>query len=243
MADLIEKIVLKHIDHVMVVIDESKWRLEKLGVPSDRISVVSNTPPMTKQPRDKIDLPKGLKLVYIGQLQHTRGIGTVIEGFHHLLKKRSDIHLYIAGSGAQAEYFKRYAEKLKVTDNVHFLGWVKPDLAYRYINSCQVGIVPPLATRHIISTIPNKIFDYMLCGLAVLVSDAAPLKRVVEESRCGWWFKAGKADAFAEKVLEISQSDNIDQLGANGRKAVMEKYNWASDCQVIGKVIDRFAAD
>jgi len=242
MADITEKVVLKYINHIMVVVEESKWRLEKLGVPAEKISIVSNTPPITKRPEDKIDLPEGLKLVYIGQLQHTRGIGTVIEGFRYLLKKRSDINLYIAGSGEQAEYFKRLAGKSGVTGNVHFLGWIKPDIAYRYINSCDIGIVPPLATKHIISTIPNKIFDYMLCGLAVLVSDAAPLKRIVDESRCGWSFEAGNPQAFADRVLKISESPDIAAFGANGRQAVIDRYNWAVDCRVIDEVIERFAA-
>ena len=237
-ADLIEKIVLKYIDHTMVVIEESKERLKKLGVPSEKISVVSNTPPIIKYSDDKVDLPSGLKIVYIGQLQTSRGLETVIRGFKHIINQDPDIHLYVGGSGVQTEYFKKLAKDQKIEDNFHFLGWVKPELTVKYINSCDIGIVPHLATKHWISTIPNKIFDYMLCGLPVLVSDAPPLKRIIDESGCGWSFKAGAPDDFAKKVLEISRMEDVSQIGLNGRKAVLERFNWANDCKNLQRSIE-----
>ncbi len=242
-ATLTENIVIRYIDHIFTVVEESKWRLENLGVPVDKISIISNTPHLSKKPTDKFDVPNGLKLVYIGQLQHTRGIGTVIEGLHLAIKTNPDIHLYIAGSGEQKDYFVNLIGKHNLENNIHYLGWVKPIDAYAWINSCDVGIVPPLSTKHIISTIPNKLFDYMLCSQPVLVSDVAPLKRIISETNCGWSFKAGNPNDFANKVLEIAQMQDIGKFGANGREAIIRKYNWEYDSNILLENINRITSN
>ena len=80
----------------------------------------------------------------------------------------------------------------------------------------------------------------MLCSLAILVSDAAPLKRIVEETGCGWLFKAGDSVSFAKKVLEINCLDDIKKCGANGRQAVLDRYNWEYDCNALSSIISQF---
>src|SRR6476659_2304991 len=47
-ASAVERWVLRHIDHVVVVVQESRDRLVELGYPRDRITVVSNTPPLAR---------------------------------------------------------------------------------------------------------------------------------------------------------------------------------------------------
>ena len=54
-ARWVEEWVLPRSDAVMVVVDESRDRLRGLGVPSERMAVVGNTPPLARLERPRAD--------------------------------------------------------------------------------------------------------------------------------------------------------------------------------------------
>src|SRR5207237_47666 len=48
LAHLIERWVVERVDAILVVVEESRDRLTALGVPGDRITLIYNTPPLTR---------------------------------------------------------------------------------------------------------------------------------------------------------------------------------------------------
>src|SRR5262249_55767841 len=93
----------------------------------------------------------------------------------------------------------------------------------------DVGLVPHNATESWNSTIPNKLFDYMAAGLAILTSDARPAARVVNQTRCGLVYPHRDADALAEAIVSLCDPELRRQHGQNGRRAIAETYNWETD--------------
>ena len=67
----VERWVLKRIDHVLVVVEESGERLRALGVPDECVTVVSNTPSLSRlrelSPRVHMQ-GKPIELIYLGLL-------------------------------------------------------------------------------------------------------------------------------------------------------------------------------
>jgi glycosyltransferase involved in cell wall biosynthesis len=104
---------------------------------------------------------------------------------------------------------------------------VDHDHIFHYIRNCDVGIIPHFVTPHVDTTIPNKLFDYMGCGLPVIASDSRPMKRVLEQERAGITFKSGDAADLANAVLQIR--DSAVDYGSNGMAAVRNKYSWSND--------------
>jgi glycosyltransferase involved in cell wall biosynthesis len=239
-ARWVEKRAIRQVDHLFVVVEEAKERLKEMGVDSKKVSVVSNTPPLAKADAAPFDLGEGFKLIYIGQLQESRGVGTAIEAFREIVQTDNSVHLYIGGKGEQEEEFGDRVRRYGLENNVHLLGWVDPDDVYRWIKSCDVGIVPLLYTRQLAGTIANKLFDFMLCGKPVLVSDLPPMKRIVGETGCGEIFRAGDNSDFARQMIRLKNSPDLAKMGENGRAAAEKRYNWETDCRIIAEVIDGF---
>jgi glycosyltransferase involved in cell wall biosynthesis len=69
----------------------------------------------------------------------------------------------------------------------------------------------------------------MATGRPVLVSDVAPLKRIVEESECGLVFKAEDPYDFSEKLRIMKDPELLKKLAHNGRIAAENQYNWQKD--------------
>ncbi len=236
-ANLMENYVLKRVDHVIVVVEESKDRLIQKGVSGNKITIVSNTPDLLIFNDESgvllTPLSGKFKIFYVGYVNGGRGIDTAIKAIPIIIKSIRDFSLIVAGDGEYLEELKNLANNLGVDRYVTFLGWVDPKLVPSYIRSCDVCIVPHNATDFVNSTIPNKLFDYMACKKPVVVSDAAPLKRIVSETTCGMVFRSRDFKDFAEKVIQLNDLSVRKKMGINGFAAIKSKYNWTYDSQTL----------
>jgi glycosyltransferase involved in cell wall biosynthesis len=100
-----------------------------------------------------------------------------------------------------------------------------------WLQEADVGIIAYKVNATTNTTISNKVFHYMGVGLAVLSTDMAPTRRVVQEVGCGRLIPEGSStEQIAEIILEMKRSPSeLAAMAQRGRKAVLEKYNWEVD--------------
>lgn len=242
-AKWIEKYVMDRFEHIFVVVEEAKELVEKMGVGADKISVVGNTPVLrelqfsgTGNPSEIEELKARYSVIYTGGITPDRGLSVVIEAMPHIISEIKDFLFVIVGSGFEMENLKRQIETMGLEGNVMWVGWVQHDQLYKYIKASKIGIIPHFVTDHINTTIPNKIYDYMACGLPIIASDALPMKRILSEERCGKTFQTGNAKSLAEAIISIHHDP--DTLGECGKVAIWEKYNWEKDAKAMIDVVN-----
>lgn len=247
LADIIEKLTLKYVDHVFAMVEESKNRLVSKGISPDKISIVSNTPVLKRFEEAKATLPgllgnqKGkLILLYVGFINLSRGLDTVLESLSQFIKINNNFFLVLLGTGNAAEHLKTMAKKLKIENHIGFEGWVDNKLVPEYIASSDICIVPHHKCGHWDNTIPNKLFDYMAAGKPVLVSDVKPMERVVQETGGGLIYKDYDKESFVSQLAKLQDSELRKKLGQNGAKAVQEFYNWDNDTVRMLNSLKRF---
>lgn len=239
-AEGLERIVVGSCDHVFVMVEESRERLIKKGVASERIHVISNTPVLNRFETfaTKRGDEKPLTLIYQGLLNPARGLQTVIEAVAIYSQKNPNFLFRIAGQGRSEKHLKALVQEHGLELHVEFLGWVDnrelPDL----IGAADIGIVPHYRTTHSDHTIPNKLFDYMAAGKPVIVSDAKPLKRVVEQCNAGLVYPDRDPVALADVLTRLSDPVLRQDLGKSGRRAVETEYNWEVDRKRLVQVVN-----
>ncbi|MGN0380146.1 MAG: glycosyltransferase family 4 protein [Butyrivibrio sp.] len=81
----------------------------------------------------------------------------------------------------------------------------------------------------------NKLFEAMLCGVPVICSDFELWKEIIEEEKCGICVSPNRAEEVEDAVKYIVAHPNeAEQMGVNGRKAVLDKYNWKTqECKLM----------
>jgi glycosyltransferase involved in cell wall biosynthesis len=99
--------------------------------------------------------------------------------------------------------------------------------------------VPHHARESWNTTIPNKLFDYMAAGLAVVSSDAVPAARVINETGAGLVFRSGDSRDLAEKLTQLVDIQTWERFRRLGREAVLSRCNWESDTRVLLDVVSR----
>lgn len=241
----IERLCVKWADHTLVVVEESRDRLVAMGVLSENVSLVINTPtasrwrdPAEVHPAVGVRRPGQLQLVYLGLLERPRGLETAIRAVGQVRMRCPDVRLVIVGSGTHKQEFKQLASELQLQEHVIFTGWLDYGQAIGVINDSDIGIVPHHATESWNSTIPNKLFDYMSMIKPVIVSDARPAARIVREERCGVVFEDRDIDGLARAIMSLTEESIRGEMGRRGREAVMQRYNWTIDEQRLLRVIE-----
>jgi glycosyltransferase involved in cell wall biosynthesis len=240
----VERWVLRRLDHVITVVEESSDRIVQLGYPRARTTVVSNTPPVARiGPLLERNATEPLRVVYLGLIEGHRGIGTTLEAIALLQQAGVPLHLDVVGDGRDFELFKARAAQLQLRpETVTFHGRLPHAEAIALFGKAHVGLVPHEARESWNTTIPNKLFDYMAAGLATISSDAVPAARVVRATGCGLIFRSGNAVELADCLRQCLDLHQWERFRRAGQQAIRERYNWDRDTAELLRAVHQVSS-
>ena len=225
-----EKNMLKRCDRFIVVVDEALERFKKESFYKKGI-VVSNTKNPDLWKFDALPkLEEKLIITYMGTVQDLRGLDTAILAMKYL--DQTLFELNIVGVKLNSEMHIKFVTIIQENNisNVNLVEWQTDEQkAFSYINRSHVCIVPHKNTGLTQTTVPHKLFMYMCIGRPVLVSDVAPLKRIVETAKSGLIFKAEDEKDLSKKMESMRDRTLLLQFANQGRNAVESIYNWEND--------------
>jgi glycosyltransferase involved in cell wall biosynthesis len=231
---------------VLVVVDEAKERLVLAGVPADRIAVVENTEDVARftaipvQPVAELaDVPNAFVLLYAGGFggRH-RGLDTAIDAMPAILAALPDALLLLVGDGPSRPRLEEKVDALELGARIRLLDWQRFERVPSLIAASDVCLVPHEADPHTEATSPHKLFQYMLMGKPVVVSNCRPLKRIVETTGAGVVFESGSPMSLAAAVIALRDESRRRGLGEAGRAAVLDTYNWAHSSAALLRIYD-----
>jgi glycosyltransferase involved in cell wall biosynthesis len=184
------------------------------------------------------DSQDGIHLVYLGNLDGSRGIDTAIEALARLKNIGRRVRLSVIGTGPSIDQFRKLSAQLGVNDYVTITGHLSFAKVKSIMTEAHVGLIPHYATSAWNTTIPNKLFDYMAIGKPVIVSSARPTKRIVEETHCGMVFQDRDPKSLADTISAMSKINIREEFGRRGQAAVRERFNWTVDEHRLLKAIE-----
>ena len=160
---------------------------------------------------------------YVGGLFATRGIVELIEAAALL---PDNIEILLAGP-MESESFHRSLEQMDGWQHTQYLGVLGREGVRDLLSRSAVGMVTLSATPNHLESYPTKMFEYMSAGLPVIASDLPLWREIVEGAQCGVLVDPGDAKAVSEAILAIvDHQGKAKEMGMNGQRAVLEKYNW-----------------
>lgn len=245
LAYWVEKWVLQHVDHVIVVIEESRDRLRALGVPDDRISIVCNTPvrginelSYSLPPEQCFRDERSLILIYSGLTNQSRGLDLAVKAMAIVVKLNPHVKLVVIGKGKHDPEINRLILQYGLQDHVFAKGWVEEPTKNQYLQHSHVGIIPYRCTSHWNTTIPNKLFDYMSMKKMVIASNIIPTSRIIREEGCGLIFDCSNVEHLADTILTACDVRLRNGFGQRGYEAVQRRYHWETDAERLLRVFD-----
>jgi glycosyltransferase involved in cell wall biosynthesis len=234
---------------VITVTDEAKERLVNKGVPADKILVLENTVDIGKFLAAPIDhnvlrqYKPHFTLTYVGHLNDThRGIQTVINA--PALLKDDIPELRFIAAGAYREPYRQLLDSLiaehGLKDRVQFTGWLDETQFATYIEASDICLCPHLVNDHTNATFPNKVYLYHLFKKPIIVTNAVPLQRYIGNTQGGAIYRSGDAHMLADVIRMLyMRPDMRREMGYNGYKAVMDRYNWPKTAESLIAMYDQ----
>ncbi len=241
----IEQLSLKSATHILVVTEEQTERLHSLGVSKAKLTIIRNTPDLNfldsvEKVLSNLNESNCLTLLYIGKIDPHRGIDVAIKAFLKVTKTLPQAKLIIIGEGTSKNTLITIVKRLGLENNVQFTGWLDLKTALSYIKISDICLIPHLASVHTNTTLPNKIFDYMAFAKPIIVSNARPLARIVENEQCGLVFSSQDEQDLTDKILQLQDKKIRDMLGVRGKEAIIREYNWQTDAKNLLDLINLF---
>lgn len=229
LADRIERNSLKHVDGVITVCQEQNERLiDVYDFNKDYIFVLHNTPSIKlnssidSNSYNKKD-EKLINLGYHGFVNTERNLLTLIDAF--VLLDNPNYVLNIYGDGPELNNLREYAKEKK---NIFIHGKYDHSELKKLYEDTDIGILPYVIDDHINNTISNKLFDYMAYGIPVIVADATPMRRIVEEGKSGVIADCSNPKTLKDSI-ELIASKELNIMGINAFELYKSKYNWEYD--------------
>ena len=207
----LERRLARRADAVVTVSEPIAEELaQRLGVEP---IVVLNAPEL--DPRSPPEPPEGpLRAIYQGAF----GTGRPLDDLLEAVRRAPNVHLTLRVSRSALP--RDLAERVDVRDPV------PPSEVIDALYGHHVGLLfdRPL-TRNAELSAPNKLFEYLMAGLAVVAPDLPGL-RWLRDEELGVLFEPGSAESFAG-ALEGLAADRVRvaRLRANARSAAVERYN------------------
>jgi glycosyltransferase involved in cell wall biosynthesis len=235
LARLVERWALPRADHVLVVVEEAGARLIAAGVAPERITVVSNTPPIERLgffPRAPRPANTPLSIVYLGLMEESRGVRGLLDAASLLARRAIPFRLTLYGGGKEFQDFRAHARSLGLTGaQADFRGQVPNGEALAELPAADVGVIPHYADESWHTTVPNKLFDYMAAGLAIVTSDARPAARIIRETGAGLVYRHGDTAALARAIATLADPELRHACAQHGQVAVRERFHWERDVE------------
>ncbi len=141
------------------------------------------------------------------------------------LRSYQDIVFVLVGDGKEKPRLKQMAIEKGLT-NVVFLPPVAKTEMAQVLGGADVclAILKPIPLYG--TVFPNKVFDYMAAGKAVLLAIGGVIRRVIEENHAGLAIPPGDPKALADAVLYLYQNRSlVEVMGKNGQLAIEHQYN------------------
>jgi glycosyltransferase involved in cell wall biosynthesis len=229
---LTERIFIRSAD-ATIVVNSAIGEWYKNAYPKQRVWSVRNMPDKLEViPRREGLLRNRYKIrsgdilfLFLGALGKGRGIEALLDAFSRNI---SGQHIVFMGYGELAPLVDARSREC---DFIHLHHAVRPDEIPSYTADADVGVslIEDLCLSYHFC-LPNKLFEYLSCGLPVVVSDLPEMTKVVEAYDCGW-ITAVECEKVASLFATIN-SDTIAEKRAGALRA-RENIGWQNEEPVL----------
>lgn len=239
-----DKFSQKKADGVIIIEPEHQKWVEYNYQISREMTVVSNTVEYEyyRKIKPETDILSGYSnrfiISYVGMVSVERNLDVALQAIYSLKEQIPEILFFIVGDGPNLSDLKKLANSLNLKDHVVFTGWVDFDLTKSYIHISDVCVITRSSNAWADTTTPHKLYQYMALGKPIVASDAAAVKRIVEETKCGEIFKSGDVNSFTAAIMKMYKSD-VREYGLNGKMAAKQTYNWENSSKSLLKLYDK----
>jgi glycosyltransferase involved in cell wall biosynthesis len=230
--EAVETFIYRKADHVVALTHAFKRHIHGRGVPTVRISVITNGADLERYKpgtrsnafRKEIQLRGKFVVSYIGTHGMAHGLDTVLRAGRRL-RHRDDIVFLLVGDGAERARLIKQRDAMGL-DNVIMLDQQPKERMPEIIAASDACMVLLRDTALFRTVIPSKIFEAMAMERPIILGVRGESQGIVEACECGICITPENTDELTKAVLSlVGKPEQGRELGQNGRRNVAAFFN------------------
>jgi glycosyltransferase involved in cell wall biosynthesis len=239
----VERFVFPKLKHVFTVNESIAAIYRQLY--HQEVHVLRNVPRRSIRPilsrselRKKLDLPVDQKIVILqgSGINVSRGGEEAVAAMQYT----NHAQLYIVGSGDALPLLKQMTADLKLHERVVFIDKVPYEKLMQYTASADIGLTLDkdnnLNYRY---SLPNKLFDYFLCGLPVIATRLPEIERIYNTYTFGILINEVTPHNIANAINEINVASNEYARWCAHIKLAQDALCWENEEKILKQVYEK----
>jgi glycosyltransferase involved in cell wall biosynthesis len=230
----LERAACRHADAVIETNLTRAGRFVRRGVEP---VLVPNFPPLDMLPAPAVE--RNPWLAWTGLVSRPRGFDKLLQALVPAARRFPELRLRVIGEFDPRSDIEHWARSFiadqGIAPNVEFLGSLPYGRMFDELRRCMAGVIlfqPGRGNDY--TGQPNKLFEFMGSGLAVVASGFPEIAPVVLDADCGWLVDPQNPEAIASALMgALSDPNQCRARGEAGRRAVLARYHWGTAEQVL----------
>ncbi|MEJ2267537.1 MAG: glycosyltransferase [Nanoarchaeota archaeon] len=152
-----------------------------------------------------------MKILHVGRLSYEKNVDVLIFSIKKIIKQYPNIVFDIIGEGPAEDYLKKIAKKLKLQNNINFLGYIPRENLPRIYNSHDIFI-----TASTMETQGLVILEAMASGLPIVAVNKYAIPNLVHHNENGFLAKPGDSNEISKFVIQLIKNKKLrKEFGKN----------------------------
>lgn len=218
----LKKILLIQADAIISPHPELTRMMKECNLYAHQIpNLIDETPPHIPDSEEILSEISGKKVIsFIGRLDAFKDPLTLIRSVPHILKKRTDILIIIAGDGSLRNDILQMIEERNLQKSVKILGWSDETQIVLEKSNIFVSLSP---IENIWSL---SLVEAMKASIPCIVTNSGTTPSVLHDMEDAVLIRRENPEELAEKILFLLENEEIGKnIGSSGKKIADELFN------------------
>ena len=226
---LLENIGNLFVDKVVACSEAAKrFALQNENLKSNKIATLYNGIDLNKFSPRKKDSETINKLGFqdtdkvigmVSNLSSVKDHKTLLNAIVEIKKAYPEIKCVLVGDGYMRGDLVRHVDRLKLNENVCFLG-SREDI-YKILSIMDIFVLTSL-----MEGLPNAVLEAMACGLPVVATKVGGIPEIIENGRNGILLEPKDHQSLALALITLIEDFSLrKEMGVIGRKIIEQKFS------------------
>lgn len=190
------------------------------SINTDKIKIFPNAVSSKIKQVNAKQLGETKHLIFIGRIDHSKGVDILIEAFRMVHQRHSKFKLTIVGSGSFKSELENLVDEYGLNGHCEFLGSVPNNEVPKYFESAHLALVPSRYEAFGIVAI-----EALMTGTPVVASRTGGLAEIIRDGIDGFLVEPENPVALAEAILKVFEDESkYFQMCKNARQRFDENF-------------------
>lgn len=146
------------------------------------------------------------RLLYVGRLEHVKGIDVLLRAMKVVSRKLPDVHLAIVGDGAMRGELEAYMRQHKLGQYVTFHGWLGAEAVTDQYARTTAVVIPSIWPENL----PTVCIEALAMGRPVIGTNSGGIPELIQDGVTGRITPKGNAKELATAIISQLTQPNLE---------------------------------